>query len=256
MESVDLYFREFGEGKPLVILHGVFGSGDNWITPGKKLAEKYHVYLLDQRNHGRSPWAEPHSYEAMAADLKRFLDTQNLSDIHLIGHSMGGKTALKFALNYPEYLNQLIVVDIGPKLIPIRHDTILETLCALPVDKISSRTEAEKFLEKNIPSWAVRQFLLKNLQRGENKKWEWRINLELIKNSISQVGEAIWPEDEMTIPTMFIRGGNSDYILDDDVDEIRKKYIFSTVETIPNAGHWVHAEQMDLFLDTVHQFLM
>lgn len=256
MEKIDLFFREYGEGKPVVILHGVFGSGDNWITPGKKLAENYHVYLLDQRNHGRSLWAEPHSYEAMAEDLKQFLDKHNLSKIHLIGHSMGGKTAMKFSLRYPEYLDQLIVVDIGPKEIPIRHDIILETLCDLPVSQISSRGEADDFLKQNIPNWAVRQFLLKNLQRGEGKNWEWRINLELIKNSISSVGEAIWPETEVTVPTMFIRGENSDYILDEDIDEIRKKYVFSTVETIPDAGHWVHAEQMDLFLQTVNQFLM
>lgn len=257
-KTISLFSRSYGEisAKPLLILHGVFGSGDNWITPAKKLADRFHVFTLDQRNHGRSPWAEPHSYEAMAEDVAAFIREHNfVVKPHILGHSMGGKTAMVLAQLFPELIDQLIVADIGPKRYTVHHQSILDALNAIDLAKLESRGQADEQLLDAIPEKGVRQFLLKNLYRNDHKNWRWRMNLPLLSEHIATVGKAV-DNIEVHTPSLFLRGELSHYINDEDWDDIRRQFIFSSLETVPRAGHWLHADQPTFFLEKVNTFLM
>lgn len=211
-----LNFRKTGTGKPLVILHGLFGSADNWMSVAKGLEENYTLYLLDQRNHGDSPHSDTWNYKAMAADLKEFMEAEGLQKASFLGHSMGGKTVMKFALTYPEMVEKLVVADIAPRPYPVHHQTILEALNAVDTKSLSSRKEAEDKLAEYIPERGIRQFLLKNLTRKEGA-FEWKINLPIITKQIENVGEEItadkplsalhslWEEPIQTISKAVIR---------------------------------------------------
>lgn len=252
---MQLHHREMGEGQPFVILHGLFGYSDNWQTHAKKLADYYRVILVDLRNHGHSDWNDTHNYEVMAEDVHELFEALKLEKVILLGHSMGGKTAMRFAQLYPELLDKLIIVDIGVKEYPMHHNDILKGLEAVDLDQVSSRTEAEKMMEPYIESPGVRQFLLKNLYWKEKGKLAWRVNVPILKKEMPAILEAL-PEDEVMLPTLIIRGELSNYILDEDFDELENRFPDSVIETIPNAGHWVHAEAPAEFMDAVLSFCL
>ncbi len=250
-----LYYQKMGEGQPLIILHGLFGSGDNWRTIGKQLAKEFAVYLVDLRNHGKSPHHPEHTYPAMAGDVLELMADLQLQKAHFIGHSMGGKTAMVLALTQPDRINRLVVVDIAPKRYPVVHREILEAMQALPLNQITSRQEAAQWLSQYIEEPPIVQFLLKNLVR-EGERWHWRVNLEAIAANIHALSD--WPDfthQQFTGPTLFIRGKQSNYIETSDYAPIRKWFPAARFVTIPQAGHWVHADQPERFLKTVQYFL-
>lgn len=251
-----LHYKTFGEGEPLLILHGLFGSSDNWLTIGKKLAEQYKVYLIDQRNHGRSPWSNEWNYEAMSADLNEFVEDHALQDFVLIGHSMGGKTAMNYAVDYTSAkIKQLVIVDIAPKSYPIHHDKIVAGLKALDLSQVNSRKAADEQLATYIDEVGVRQFLLKNLYRNEEKRFDWRINLPVIGDNLINVSGGLAEGKKYNGTTLFVRGRKSNYIKDGDEAIIAQHFPQAVVQTVENAGHWVHAERPVEFMEMLQAFL-
>ena len=250
-----LHHRILGEGDPLVILHGLFGYSDNWQSHAKKLADYYQVILVDQRNHGHSDWSEEFTYDLLAEDLKELFDELKLEEVILLGHSMGGKTAMNFAQKYPDYLEKLIVVDIGVKTYPAHHDQILAGLHAIDLEVIHSRSKAEEAMAKHIESNGVRQFLLKNLYWIEKGKLAWRMNIPVLEREMDSILLGL-SEDEVMITTLFIRGLMSDYILDDDIPTLENQFPDSHFVSVENAGHWVHAEAPDEFIESVLSFCL
>lgn len=252
---MNLYHRSLGEGTPLLILHGLFGSSDNWMTLGNVFAKNYQVVLVDLRNHGQSPHSEIWDYSSMAEDVSNLADHLKLKNINLIGHSLGGKVAMTLADKSPALINKLVIADIAPKQYPVRHRNIVNGLLSLNLQKIKSRKEADKQLSKYIKEYGIRMFLLKNLDKTENGEFTWKMNLGVINDQLENVGAATIPAAKIDIPTLFVRGANSDHVTDKDIMEIRKYYTKSIVETIGNAGHWIHAEQPEVFSKTVLDFL-
>ena len=250
-----LNYKEVGEGKPLIILHGLFGSSDNWISIARKLGESRKVFILDQRNHGDSPHSTEFSYSVMANDLKEFIEDHSISNFDLIGHSLGGKTAMLFATQYQEFINKLIIVDIAPKKYPVHHDTIIEGLNSIDITSIKSRNEADAVLAEYVPLLGIRQFLLKNLKRTP-QGFGWKINLEVIQNEIEEVGKGLPITAHFNNPTLFIRGGLSNYILDNDMALINNHFPTGNLTTVQGASHWVHAEKPVEFLKEVNSFLI
>lgn len=250
-----LAYREAGEGKPLIILHGLFGSSDNWLSIAKELENEYKVYLVDQRNHGSSPHSDDFTYEAMAADLAGFMEEHNIEDPIVMGHSMGGKTAMQFALSYSDLLQKLIVVDIAPRYYKPHHQAILEGLQSIDVENLKSRSEADKALAKHVQELGVRQFLLKNLGRNEQGGYEWKINLPVISEKIENVGQAIEENTSFEKPVLFINGATSGYLKERDEEMINKLFPQARIQTIEGAGHWVHAEKPEEFVEVVRSFI-
>jgi esterase len=248
-----LHYRKYGEGQPLVILHGLFGSSDNWQTLGKKFADNFEVYLVDQRNHGHSPKSDEFNYQLLSDDLYNLITDLELENIILVGHSMGGKTVMNFAQQHPEFIEKLIVVDIGPKAYPMHHDTILEGLNSLDLSIIKSRGQADKQLSKYIEDVGVKQFLLKNLYWVEKGQLGWRINIPVLEEKMPDIIAAI-PDEIVGTPTLFIRGEKSNYIIEDDFQNIYDQFPSSEIETIYDAGHWVHAENPFSFYNMVMDF--
>ncbi len=250
-----LYYQQFGSGEPLIILHGLFGSGDNWRTVGKQLAENFTVYLVDLRNHGRSPHHPVHTYPAMAADVFALMDQLKLTSANLLGHSMGGKVAMYLALNHPHRVMRLVVVDIAPRRYPIVHLDILKAMQTMPLNKIQSRQDAAQWLFRVIHDPGIVQFLLKNLVR-EKDHWRWRVNLTAIETHIHQLSD--WPDTgkrQFKGATLFVAGKKSTYINSSDYARIRQWFPAARFVTIPHAGHWVHADQPERFVKTVQFFL-
>ncbi len=253
---MELYSNILGEGKPFVILHGFLGMGDNWKTLGQQFSENgYEVHLVDQRNHGRSFHDEQFSYEDMTEDLKKYLESHNLENIVLLGHSMGGKTAMLFAVQYPELVSKLIVVDISPRFYPIHHDTILNGLISLNFSELKSRGEADKQLADYVPDFGTRQFLLKNLYWKEKGQLALRMNLDVLKEQVGEVGEALPLHETFLGDTLFMRGDKSEYIGYQDEGIIKNHFPNSKLVTIANAGHWLHAENPTDFYNEVMVFL-
>jgi pimeloyl-ACP methyl ester carboxylesterase len=251
-----LFYRIVGQGQPVVILHGVFGSSDNWLTMSKLIAEKgYAVYALDQRNHGRSPRSEVFDYETMSADLYEFIEEHNLEKPILIGHSMGGKTVMNYAVRYPDTFSKLVIVDIAPKFYNVYQEKILAGLNAIQLDTLSNRNEADTILSNYEPNIGVRQFLLKNLYRNEANQFDWRINLPVIERNIASVGSAVPILRTVSEPTLFMHGTLSNYIKDEDIPALRNIFVNAQVDTILGAGHWVQAEQPEGFLKSLLRFL-
>ncbi len=254
MNEKKLFFRKMGQGKPLIILHGLFGASDNWLTIGKSLSEHFEVYLVDQRNHGQSFHDPEHSFEAMALDLGDFITDHAISKPIVIGHSMGGKVAMRYALDHPENLEKLIVVDISPRGYKVHHDKILAGLKSINLASLSSRKEADDQLAVYVSNLGERQFLLKSLNRTY-EGFEWKINVKAIDRNIGLIVGEI-SGDPIGLPTLFIDGENSNYIRDIDFPIIKNLFPNSSIITIKNAGHWVHAEQPEDFLKTVSDFLL
>jgi pimeloyl-ACP methyl ester carboxylesterase len=251
-----LHSKIIGEGQPFLILHGFLGMSDNWKTLGNKFAENnYQVHLIDQRNHGRSFHDETFNYEVLVEDLKKYCDYYQLSNVILLGHSMGGKTAMLFATTYPELVSKLIVADISPRFYPVHHDQILEGLTNLDFNSLKSRTEADKSLSHYVSDFGTRQFLLKNLYWVENGKLGLRMNLEALKKNVEEIGEALPISKTYSGDTLFLRGDKSEYIALNDAALIKMQFPNSTIETIENSGHWLHAENPTDFYNSVMRFL-
>lgn len=247
--------KEGNAAESLIILHGLFGSLDNWMTFAKKMSEHFTVYLLDARNHGQSFHSDEFTYECMAKDVKIFMEQQHIDEAIILGHSMGGKTAMQFAFNYPHLVKKLIIADIAPKAYPVHHDEIIKGLQSLDFNVIKSRGAADKKLAEVIPSLAVRQFLLKNMYWKDKKQLAWRFNLDVIDAKILNVGVKIKAPFPFTEPTLFVRGERSNYVLDEDLADIKNKFPNMKLETISGSGHWIHAEKPKEFLGIIKSFL-
>lgn len=247
-----LAYKKYGSGPPFVILHGLFGSGDNWQTMAKDLAEWYTVYLVDQRNHGHSPHTDSMSYELMADDVRDFMEEHQLRDVILMGHSMGGKAAIRAAQKYPQYLSKLIVVDIGVKNYPPHHQDILAGFESVDLQAAESRGDAEEMMKAKVPGLTVRQFLLKNLYWKSKGKLAWRINLPVLKANMEEIGSGL-PADKVEIPTLFVRGARSNYILEEDYPALLEQFPNGKIESL-EVGHWVHAEDPEGLLKILLDF--
>lgn len=250
-----LFYREFGDGHPLIILHGLFGISDNWLTLAKRFGKNYRVFVPDQRNHGRSPHDDILTYDALTGDLNEFMDTHQIHSCHLLGHSMGGKTGMRFAIDYPGRINKLIVADIAPKYYPVLHSEIISSLKNLDFSRLKTRNEAFEALKENIPQPSIRQFLLKNLKRDKDGSLMWRINLDAIEKNIAHISNGFTTERSCNCPALFIRGDLSYYVHDADIVEIERLFPISTLKTIGGASHWLHAEKPDEFYEYVTEFL-
>ncbi|HLN52448.1 MAG TPA: alpha/beta fold hydrolase [Lentimicrobium sp.] len=255
-----LFFRNFGSGRPLIILHGLLGMSDNWVTLGKKLAENYTVYLPDLRNHGQSTHSMEFSYEAMANDLLEFIRDHQIENPVLAGHSMGGKVAMLFALNHPELIIGLIVVDISPVAYDNHdyHFDIVSAMMSVNMNAVHTREEVSEVLERSIPDEVTRLFIMKNLHRKAAHQFEWRINLNAISENLSKMVGSTASDKIFNKPAIFIRGSESDYILEDHIPLIKKMFPRAEVITIKGAGHWIHAEKpqetLEAFSSFLHQF--
>lgn len=250
-----IYSKIEGTGKPLLILHGFLGMSDNWKTLGLQFStEGFEVHLLDLRNHGRSFHSEEFSYELMSQDILNYCIAHNLSKVNMIGHSMGGKTAMLFATQHPEMVDRLLIADIGPKFYPPHHQTILDGLNAVDFTTKPSRSDVETILEEYITDFGTRQFLMKSLYWKEPGQLAYRFNLSVFNRKIEEIGVALPEASVFEKLTLFIRGGNSNYILDDDFENIRMHFPEAAIETIPNAGHWLHAENPVLFHELAISF--
>lgn len=251
-----LYSKIEGEGKPFLILHGFLGMSDNWKTLGAQFAAMgFQVHMLDLRNHGRSFESPEFSYQLMAEDVLDYCQQNNFEDIVLLGHSMGGKVAMQFACDYPEYVSKLIIADIGPKYYAPHHQSILEGLQSVNFTLKPSRSEVDKKLETYIPDFGTRQFLLKSLYWKEQGQLDFRFNLKFLTNNIEEIGKSLPFDKVFYKEVLFLKGQNSSYILDNDVEDIKKQFPLMQLETISNAGHWLHAENPKEFLEKVGVFL-
>lgn len=248
-----LFFQEEGQGAPLIVLHGLFGSLDNWHTLSRAFAPHFKVFALDLRNHGRSPHSEIFHYETMANDVREFFDDQGLPAAFVIGHSMGGKTAMRLALDHPVLIRRLVIVDIAPKEYPGHHDEILDALTGLDLHEFLARKEIDAALSGAIPNMATRQFLLKNLKRDENGKFGWKMNLEVIRKNYNEMNSPVESVTPFTKPTLFLRSTTSGYIGSEDYPMMRRLFPNLTVTDL-DVGHWIHAEAPERFAAIVLDF--
>ena len=249
---MELFYRKFGDegNQPIIILHGIFGISDNWVSYARRIAmEGFEVFVLDQRNHGQSPHSDNFNYLALTDDLFDFIDEHEIEDPIIIGHSMGGKVAMRFALENPHLVKKLVVVDITLKAYGPRdnHKSILRAMKSVKLDHITNRKEVEQVLSEYIPETRIRQFILKNLHRKEKNEFEWRINIDGLERNLDQMFDAIDTIVKFEKPTLFIKGGASDYILLEDFPQIRYNFPNADIITVAGASHWVHVEAMEVF---------
>ncbi|MEA5114066.1 MAG: alpha/beta fold hydrolase [Geobacteraceae bacterium] len=252
---MQLNYESRGSGHPLIILHGLFGSLDNWRTMSRKLSDRYRVITVDLRNHGGSPHSAEFSCALMAEDIMEFMHSHSIGSAHLLGHSMGGKVAMQLAVQQPEHVNKLVVVDIAPRAYLPAHEGIFRALSSIRLDRFTSRNEVRPEIEKGIGDRSVSEFLLKNLVMTETGKLQWKMNLAALRENYHEIISAPGWEGVFDKPAMFLRGGNSDYIRTEDHGVIKKHFPRAGIVTVPGAGHWVHAEAPDLFEKLVRDFL-
>ncbi len=252
---MQLNFKDFGQGDPIIILHGLFGTLDNWQTVAKQLAENHSVYILDQRNHGRSPHTDIHDYPSMAEDLRAFMESHWIYKAHIIGHSMGGKTAMQFAVDFPDMVDKLVVVDIAPKAYPGNHHEIFDALLSLDLKNIDGRKGADEHLAKTIDDPGVRLFLMKNLTRNKEGGYRLKMNLPVLHTHYGEILAAVKSNAPYEGETLFIRGEQSKHIVDGDEQLINEMFPQAKMETVKNAGHWVHADAPDVLLELVRRFI-
>lgn len=252
---MDLHYRSEGKGFPLIILHGFLGSLDNWRPVSRRLATFYRVFAVDLRNHGRSPHDDTFNYRVMAKDLADFTALHRIPLAHLLGHSMGGKVAMEFATRHPENVEKLVVVDISPKAYPSAPNAALEAVCALDLAAFKSLAEVDQALAKKIPEDRLRQFLLKNVARDRSMGLKWRINLKAVADNYDGLNREIVASKRFEKPACFIRGGCSSYMEESELEAIRKSFSLGRMVTVPDAGHWVHADAPEDFFRIVLEFL-
>lgn len=263
-----LNFRRFGEGEPLIIMHGLYGSSDNWMSIARSLMDFFSVYILDLRNHGASPHYIEHNYDVMVDDLAEFMNSQQIYQSIILGHSMGGKVAMFFAAAFPERVKKLIVVDISPRTYTTNkgdaqykeHSLILDALSNLDIRNLKTREDAQKQLKPSIKSPRVLQFLLKNLKRDKHRNFIWKLNINVLKKNLPNILIGLENKsDELVLfqgSVLFIKSGNSYYINKDDEELISTLFNNAKIETIENASHWVHAEKPDEFIKLVMKFML
>lgn len=249
-----LNYKTFGQGQSLVILHGFLGSLDNWLTLGKRFSENFQVYLIDQRNHGKSFHSKDWGYDEMVEDLAFFMDELSIAEPILLGHSMGGKTVMQYAAYHQENVKKLVVADINPLKHIIQFDDILAGLNAVPIDAILSREEANEVLQSYVPDVGTRSFLLKNLARSP-EGFGWKMNLPVLSEKVVCLGEPVNYRQTLEVETLFVRGGRSGYVPEEAFDSIREVFSQAQFETIEGVGHWLHAERPNEFYDKVMSFL-
>ncbi len=267
---MELFSKHIGNGdRNLIIIHGLYGSSDNWLTISKYLEDICNIYIIDQRNHGRSPHSTEMNYEVMADDLNIFMQDANLQSAIIMGHSMGGKTAMRFALKYPDKVDKLLILDIAPKSyggfsnyakITNDHESIVKALLSVEPKDYKSRSEIDKFLKDKIPNNMVRSFLLKNIGRAEDKSLYWKLNIKVISENLHQIMDGFSDiGDKLVFPeskdVYLIKGANSPYVQEEDLQQVRRFFPSAQLTTIPDAGHWLHAEQTELFVKTVRYFI-
>lgn len=254
--SQELHSKIIGEGKPLIILHGFLGMSDNWKTLGSKFAKnRFQVHLIDQRNHGKSFHSEEFNYDILSNDIKQYMQTHSIEKASIIGHSMGGKTAMQFACDHSEMTSKVLVADIAPKYYPPHHHEIINGLNALDFSIINSREKADTALSEHITDFGTRQFLLKNLYWKEKGQLGFRFNLPVLSSKMEEIGENIGNTATYNGPTLFLKGSKSEYVSENDTSEIERHFPLATVETIDNAGHWLHAENPLQFFEKSLFFL-
>jgi esterase len=241
---------------PLIILHGLLGSSDNWHLYGKLLGEHFHTFVVDARNHGRSPHSEDFHYQAMSDDVVEFIHEHSLQRTSLLGHSMGGKTAAWTALEHPELLKKLIVVDIAPRSYQSHHDLVFDALVSINLKEFEYRKDIDSVLSKKIQDASVRQFLMKNLARDEAGRFEWKMNLDVIEKNYARINEELPGDKHYDGPALFMRGENSEYITMEDLPVIAKLFPKAELVTIKNAGHWVHVDNPEMFFASVKDFML
>ena len=254
-ENKILHSKILGEGKPLLILHGYFGMSDNWKTLGNQFAENYQVHLIDQRNHGRSFHDSEFSYEVLVEDLFNYIKHHQLENVYLIGHSMGGKTAMLFAVTYPTLIEKLIVVDISPKEYKPHHNAILAGLNSVDFSVQNSRKLIDEQLKNYIPEMGVRQFLMKNIYWREKGVLDYRFNLKSLTDNNPEVGKALENGKSYSKPTLFLKGEKSGYITENESLIINPYFSNHNIIEIAKAGHWLHAENPNQFYNEVCEFL-
>ena len=252
-----IFSRTYGEGIPLIIIHGLFGMSDNWNTLGKKFAENFNVHIVDLRNHGRSFHSDDFSYELMAEDIEKYIEHFGLNKPILLGHSLGGKVAMNLCFRNSSKYSKLVVADIAPRVYSINyHKNILQILNAMSIKEFSSRSQIDLALSSEIKEFSVRQFLMKNLYRDQNKEFSWRFNIKTLKEKISNISGAEFMQQNTQIPTLFLKGELSNYINQEDELLISKYFVNSKIKSILNSGHWVHAEQPKQFYKSVFEFIV
>lgn len=266
---MELFYRNLGDGPPLIIVHGLYGASDNWLSIGKALAGDFKVYLVDQRNHGQSPHSDIHNYPAMRDDLLRFMDSHDLDKAVLVGHSMGGKTIMFLAEASPDRVDALIVIDIAPTTCQPddrssqarTHQEIVRGMLSVDFSRVKKREDVDEQLARFIHSQRIRNFLMKNVARTSGGEYHWKLNAEVIGKELPSIFEGLdlskyTPGKGITgFPVLFIRGERSDYINDDCIPAIKRVFPMAELVTIPGAGHWLHVEQPDLLVKTIRYFL-
>ncbi|MDB3870468.1 alpha/beta fold hydrolase [bacterium] len=253
-----LHSKIYGDkGQDLIVIHGLFGMSDNWNTLGKKFAKYCKVHLIDLRNHGRSPHSTEFSYEVMCDDLLEYMEDNSIKNPVILGHSLGGKVAIKFAFTHPDKIEKLIVADMSPRRYNTDfHQNLLSILYKLNLEDFEKRKEIDSILSSTYKDKGMRLFLLKNLYRKENKEFAWRFNIDVLLEKVSNIQEADFIQGVCKIPTHFIRGGNSNYITSEDELTINKHFSDFSIATIEGAGHWLHAENPERFYNEVMGFCL
>jgi esterase len=267
---MELYFRKMGQGPPMIILHGLYGSSDNWFSIGKAFASKFEVYLVDQRNHGNSQHTKEHNYTVLRNDLYEFMEARGIVKAVLLGHSMGGKAAMYFAVAWPEMVQSLIVVDISPgsyksltRLAPqsVDHMNIITSMLGVDFSIVNDREDVNRILSETLPSVRIRQFLLKNVKPKKEGGYEWKLNIQTLHDQLPQILDGLDPKTYMNgngitgFPVLFIKAEKSGYIKEEDISIIKTIFPMAEVVTIPRADHWVHVENPELLIKTIEYFI-
>ncbi len=254
---MQLFFREFGSGRPFVILHGLLGISDNWVTIGRKLGEEYRVLIPDLRNHGQSPHSPVFDFPALEDDLLEFIETHELQQVILMGHSLGGKTAMLFALHQPQRVSALIVADISPRRYPhnTEHESLIRAMMEVDMASAATRSDVERSLARSVKSRRILQFLMKNAYWTARGRLAWRLNLRALGDNLRSVFEGVDVPGVYEGPSLFIRGGLSPYVPDADIPLIQKKFPAAVIRTVSGAAHWVHADSPGEFYAILREFL-
>jgi len=268
---LDFFYRKYGKGKPIIILHGLYGSSDNWIPIAKELSDNFEIFVIDQRNHGRSPHFDEHNYKLLCNDLYDFILDKNIIKPTILGHSMGGKTAMFFANKYPEIVKNLIIVDISPfsyknlinkSELTLSHLNIINTLYNIDLERAKSIIDIKNQIRKNIKEERLINFLVKNIKHNSNKTYSWKFNLKTLRNELPNIldgfekNSSLNSNIKINIPCLFIKGKDSNYISNEDKIDIMDVFTESQIISIPNSGHWVHAEQKEKFVELVRNYLL
>ena len=254
---MNLNFKSIGSGFPLIILHGLLGSLDNWQGIAKQLGEHFQVFIIDQRNHGRSPHSDEFSYQILVDDVLEFMQQQGIAQAHFIGHSMGGKVAMQLALEHNDKVAKLIIVDVAPVEYEDRHSTVFKALFAVDLKTVESRQQAEAILRTYLgQDESTIQFLMKGLYREDDNKFQWRFNVQALYDTYNEISTGIKADKPFEGETLFIKGEKSDYINASNFSEIIDLFPHNQLVEIAGAGHWVHADNPAEFIGVVLKFLL